>query len=389
MDRTVIHIANFSTPHSGGFVSSLESLGAYAKTQGFNLILIFPAAAQETQWAGDMQKNGYRLYFLPSNPSLFALIRTIRQITRSEKADIIHAHFSNYNFHACVVSLLLSWEHKKVRTIWHFHSDWKVKLTLKRKIKDFILYKILGQSAYGIAVSQDIKANIVSRGMPHQRIFYVPNGFDINRVTSSSAESRVIRQEIGIPEQKIIFLAFGWEPITKGVDLLLNAFEILVMQHKEVALFLVGTEIMEQYVANWTRGVYREWLVLAKPREKVADFYKISSVFVSASRSEGFPYSVAEAMAARLPIVSSNIPGLDWAKNVEGVVFFESGNEIALAHAMEKVLAWSEAERVSKTSANNKFIIENYSMGKWAKNIVEVYKTILGDPPSVETTKDT
>lgn len=379
MDRTVIHIANFSTPHSGGFVSSLDFLGTYAKTQGFNMILVFPAAAQETKWAVEMQKNGYLLRFLPPNPSVVTLIRTIRQMVRSESADIIHAHFSNYNFHACVVALLLSWDHKKLQTIWHFHSDWKVILTLKRKIKNLILYRILGQYAYGIAVSQGIKANIVSRGMPHQRIFYVPNGFDINRVTSGSVEPRVIRQEIGIPEEKKIFLAFGWEPITKGVDLLLNAFEILAMQHKEVVLFLVGTEIMEQYVANWTRGVYREWLVLAKPREKVADFYKISSVFVSASRSEGFPYSVAEAMAARLPIVSSNIPGLDWAKNVEGVVFFESGNEIALAQAMEKVLAWSEPERGSRTAANNKFIVENYSMEKWAQNIVAVYKTILGD----------
>ena len=388
MDRTVIHIANFSTPHSGGFVSSLDFLGTYAKTQGFKMILVFPAAAQKTKWAGEMQKNGYLLRFLPPNPSIVKLIRTIRQMVRSESADIIHAHFSNYNFHACVVSLLLGWDHKKVQTLWHFHSDWKVTLTLKRKIKDIILYKILGQSAYGIAVSQGIKANIASRGMPHHRIFYVPNGFDINRASASSNDPRMIRQEIGIPEEKTVFLAFGWEPITKGVDLLLNAFEILVKQYKNVVLFLVGTDIMEQYVANWTRGVYREWLVLAKPREKVADFYQASNVFVSASRSEGFSYSVAEAMAARLPIVSSNISGLDWAKNVEGVVFFENGNESALAHAMEKVLAWSEAERASKTSANNKFIMENYSIGKWAKNIVEVYKTILGDLPALEIHKE-
>ena len=379
MTRTVIHIAAFTTPHSGGFISSLKSLEGYAKTQGFRLVFIFPEAAKKTRWAFELLKEGYVVYFLPSKPSMFAILKIIKQIARSESAAILHTHFSNYNLLAGMASLLLSWENKNVRTIWHFHSDWKIKMTLIRKIKDIILYKTLGQYVYGISVSENIKENMILRGMPRRRIYYVPNGFDIDRVNSSKNEPAFIRREIGIPEGKKVFLAFGWEPITKGIDLLLNAFEILVKQYKNAVLFLVGTEIMKQYVENWTCGTPREWLILSDPRENVADFYKVSDVFVSASRSEGFSYSVAEAMAATLPIVSSNIPGLDWARNVEGVVFFENCNENSLLQAMEKILEWSETERAVKTIANNRFIIENYSLEKWSENIVEIYKTILGE----------
>ncbi len=250
-------------------------------------------------------------------------------------------------------------------------------MTFARKIKDLILYKILGQYAYGISVSENIKENIISRGMPRQRICYVPNGFDIDRVNASKSDSETVRREIGIPESAKVFLAFGWEPITKGIDLLLAAFEMFVTQHENAVLFLVGTEAMKQYVDNWTRGVQREWLVISDPRENVADFYQASDVFVSASRSEGFSYSVAEAMAAKLPIVSSNIPGLDWAGNVAGVVFFENCNETSLLQAMGKVLEWTETERAAKTVANKKFIVENYSVEKWAENILKVYKAVL------------
>ena len=379
MSRTLIHIADFATPHSGGFVSSLESLGVHAKAEGFRTVFIFPEAAKRTQWAIEMMKNGYILYFLPPNQSVFALVKIIKQIAKNESAEIIHTHFSNYNFPATIASLLLNWENNAVRTVWHFHSDWRIRMTLKRKIKDFILYKVLGHYVYGISVSENIKENIVARGMPRGRIYYVPNGFDINRVTSSQRSAEIIRQEIGIPEGKKVFLAFGWEPITKGVDLLLAAFDTLVTQSTDTVLFLVGTDDMKQYVENWTRGIRRDWIILAEPRETVADFYKVSDVFVSASRSEGFPYSVAEAMAAKLPIVSSNIPALHWARNVEGVAFFESGNENSLFQAMKKVLEWSEAERTQKTSTSNKFVSEHYSLEKWSENIIEIYQMILGE----------
>jgi len=379
LSRTVIHIADFATPHSGGFVSSLESLGGHAKTEGFRTVFVFPDEAKQTQWATEMIKKGYMVYFLHPNQSMVALVKIIKKIAKNESAELIHTHFSNYNIPAFIASLLLNWEKKTVRTIWHFHSDWRIRMTLKRKIKDFILYKVLGHFVYGISVSENIKESIVSRGMPRQRIYYVPNGFDINRVTSSTRTPEIIRQEIGISKGKKVFLAFGWEPITKGVDVLLAAFEILITQSTDVVLFLVGTDVMKQYVEIWTRGIHREWIILAEPRETVADFYNVSDVFVSASRSEGFPYSVAEAMAAKLPIVSSNIPALNWARNVEGVAFFESGNENSLFQAMKKVLEWSSAERNHRTTANNKFVSENYSLEKWSKNIIEIYQMILGE----------
>ncbi len=37
----------------------------------------------------------------------------------------------------------------------------------------------------------------------------------------------------------------------------------------------------------------------------------------------------------------------------------------------------TETERAAKTVANKKFIVENYSVEKWAENILKVYKAVL------------
>ena len=373
-----MHIADFTTPHSGGFIACLSTLGLYGGKEGWRFIFVFPEAAQKNSWAEQLSQNGYKLYFLPSRAPLLNVTNIIREIALKEQANIIHTHFSNYNIPACLASLQLRWAKKAVRVIWHFHSDWRIQLTFLRRIKDFILYNILGRFTYGISVAEHIRENMISRGMQRRRMFYVPNGFDINRI-QSRVDSASIRQELGIAADKIVFLTFGWEPITKGVDIVLEAFEILTRQCKNATLLLVGTEMMNNYVEAWEGGEAHEWLVLAAPREQVAEYYKASDVFISASRSEGFPYSVAEAMGANLPIISSDIPGVAWAKQAKGVLLFESGNAIALSQAIQGVLSWPEQELQDRKQSNQQFIVENYTVEKWAKNIIDVYITIQSD----------
>lgn len=379
MGKTVVHIADFTTPHAGGFISSLKVLAAEAKAKGYQVVMVFPAAAEKTAWALQLQQSGFVLRFLPSNLTLFALIRRIKSVVCEEKADLLHTHFSNYNFPAAIVSLLSLFTNRKIYVVWHFHSDWRTRLTLLRRMKDFILYRLLGRVTFGIAVSESIRAEIGGRGMPLHRIKYVPNGFDAERLGDCDKDRDTLRGELGIPQQTRVFLAFGWEPITKGVDLLLAAFAQIGNGEKcyKVGLLLIGKEPMLQYVNEWTRGGKPSWLYLADPRERVAELYAVSDVFISASRSEGFSYSVVEAMASRLPVISSDIPGVAWAKGVQGVISFSPCDVPDLVRGITEVISWSDAQWNSNVNANRSFVIEKYSLQTWARNILEVYDTIL------------
>lgn len=379
MGKAVVHIADFTTPHAGGFISSLKVLASEAKAKGYQVVMVFPAAAEKTAWALQLQQNGFALRFLPSQLTLFSLVWHIRSVVYEENSELLHTHFSNYNFPAAIVSVLSLFTNRKAYVVWHFHSDWRTRLTLKRRVKDFILYRLLGRVTFGIAVSESIREEISGRGMPLQRIKYVPNGFDAERLAGCDKDKDTLRGELGIPQQTRVFLAFGWEPVTKGVDLLLAAFAQLCNGEKcdKVGLLLIGKEPMLQYVNEWSRGDKPSWLYLAEPRERVAELYTVSDVFISASRSEGFPYSVVEAMASRLPVISSDIPGVAWAKGVHGVVFFPSCDVTDLATRISEVTSWNSEEWNCNVNANYSFVTEKYSLQTWAKNVLEVYDAIM------------
>jgi glycosyltransferase involved in cell wall biosynthesis len=85
---------------------------------------------------------------------------------------------------------------------------------------------------------------------------------------------------------------------------------------------------------------------LLGPRGDVSEVLARSDVFVLSSRSEGFPVSILEAMAAGLPVVATDVGGV-----AEAVVHDETGYLVppgdprALAEALERLVADPDLRR--------------------------------------------
>ena len=85
---------------------------------------------------------------------------------------------------------------------------------------------------------------------------------------------------------------------------------------------------------------------LAGSRGDVPDLLARADVFVLASRSEGAPISILEAMAAGLPVVASDVGGVGELV-VDGAtgLLVPAGDPAALAAALERLLADPELRR--------------------------------------------
>lgn len=105
--------------------------------------------------------------------------------------------------------------------------------------------------------------------------------------------------------------------------------------------------------------------------------YSCADVCVLPSYYENCPTSLLEAMSCACPSVASNIGGIDEiVDNGRTGYFFEPGNEGELA---TKVLMILKDERLSKnmSKASREVVVEKFEWGSIAKQIIEIYKTLL------------
>ncbi|RPI62920.1 MAG: glycosyltransferase, partial [Planctomycetaceae bacterium] len=87
-----------------------------------------------------------------------------------------------------------------------------------------------------------------------------------------------------------------------------------------------------------------------------------SDIFVLPTRGEGFPLAVAEAMAAGLPVIASDVPGLaEVLDNGRAGMVFETNQAFALADAIEK-LAGDADLRTHLAQAGRQRVIEQFTL---------------------------
>jgi glycosyltransferase involved in cell wall biosynthesis len=116
---------------------------------------------------------------------------------------------------------------------------------------------------------------------------------------------------------------------------------------------------------------------LLGPRRDVANVLAQSDVFVLSSRSEGFPVSILEAMAARLPVVATDVGGVGEAV-VDGETGFlvRPGDPRALAAALERLVADREL-RARLGAAGRSRALRRFDVTRYRAAHVDLYRREL------------
>lgn len=374
--NTVIHVADYGGPYSGNFITALKKLDEKLKNEGLRLVLVFSYIAKDREWLSELYNRGIPVYFISKENKTSEIREQIENIVIKENAKIVHTHFSGFDIVTGLLSKTMKRNGREINLIWHMHSDFPVKRPLFRRIKEVIKYRIIGSDAYVLTVSDKLNNAVTRIGVPNKRVNTLSNGIDVQRATQITKTKNEMRNEIGLSDSTKVLLSFGWDPETKGIDLLIESVINLPQNKKtDLSLLIVGEERLKQYIKDNFNSL-PEWIKVLPPRENVADLYNLADVFISASRGEGFSYSVGEAMVNNLPIISSDIPGLNWAKKSKGVFLFENNNSNSLQEEIIKFLSLSTEQKTNYGLINQKFISENYSIDNWTNYLIDFYKKI-------------
>jgi glycosyltransferase involved in cell wall biosynthesis len=113
-------------------------------------------------------------------------------------------------------------------------------------------------------------------------------------------------------------------------------------------------------------------------RDEVYQEVARSSLFVSASRGEGLPVSVLEAMTCGVPVVLSDIPShREVAASADFVPLVAPGDTPALASAIGRFKAMEPSERAAIGSRCRELAVARFGLAQMQRSYERVYRSVL------------
>lgn len=205
-----------------------------------------------------------------------------------------------------------------------------------------ILYRVGIRGASGfIAVSEDAARAVRDQlHPPPEKLFTIPNGIDTDRY-GGPVDIAAVRRRIGIAPGHPTLVVVAKLMEQKGHRVLLEALPPVVERHPGLQVVLAGDGPLRDEIVERARGLgLEERIHLVGNRSDVAELLAASDCFVLPSLWEGLPMALLEAMAARLPVVATEVSGSRDVV-VDGVsgLLVAPGDPAALSTAILGVLA--------------------------------------------------
>lgn len=226
-------------------------------------------------------------------------------------------------------------------------------------------YGYYGRFAHIFSVSEE-NVDFVHR-FNKKPIAFIPNGADTERLHITFERSR----------KPFIFLAFGGRNISKRIDLLIRAAQLLHKQKEQnFEVWLTNGTDTQQVAREIVGNNFPSWLKIVEQQADVSKLYDRVSCFVSTSEHETFSYAICEASISGLPVVQSDIEPTMWNARNPSTFVFHFPDIKDLAEQMKKVMEYDPAqleERCRKTSKTN---VRKYSLETWATKVIDFYRSL-------------
>lgn len=357
---TVLQVCAYGAEYSGNFIASLEALEAALREKGIHTIYAFIERAADKDWCKQIQQRT-KVYFLPEAKAriLPKTYRAFQKIYKENDISIVHSHFELYDIPATVMAP------KKTKVFWHLHdpvSTWKGLRGLLWKTQ----YGVVGKRATLLSVAEKYRDIVVSMGFPKEQAHVLLNSINLARV----------RKDAPAVEKKYQFLTFGWDFFRKGDDIILGACDRLEKEGYKFRLLLNGNKQTWPDLENYLGGRKPEYLITGDPVEDINELFHASELFIQASRRETFSYAVCEAAYSGLPVISSEIHGLEWAHNLPTVSFFENEDVDGLYQLLKEHLDGQRKNAPEDVAKTQMIIEQNYSLQVWVDKVIGYYQAV-------------
>ena len=189
-----------------------------------------------------------------------------------------------------------------------------------------------------------------------------------------SGDPETLRRELGLVPTDFVLLYPGEFSRRKSQIFLLKTLELLP---DEVKLVLPGQGVLLEECRRYAekRGIAHR-IRFPGAVTQVGRYYEMADVLVSASRSEGLPFAVMEAMYFGLPVVVSRVKGHeDLIRNEENGLLYPYGDPETCAACIRSVM--EDRDRAAAMKRQASIDAQRYSLERVFPQVMKRYMDIL------------
>lgn len=300
-------------------------------------------------------------------------LKYLEEVSRTNRIELIHAHMADAAF--------LGWRVARKSNIplviSHHGDDILLKCGLLCRSIYYILLNFSARfAAMNIAVSTSVADRVLKLlFIKKQQLTIISNGVEL-------PEKSLIDKKNSDPDlfnRPIKLVNVGRLVPLKGQRQLILAVAQLIYHYPDIKLYIVGGGTLDTELKKLAarHNVDRN-IEFTGAVEDVATYLENADIFVSASRSEGMPVSILEAMAWNIPVIASDIAGNRNVvmQNKTGFLF-ELDNTEELVNTIIKVIQNPE-KRKSVASEARKMVESVYSTESSRQRHETLYMSITG-----------
>ncbi len=216
----------------------------------------------------------------------------------------------------------------------------------------------------------------------------IPNGVHVERYAPNPGEAATLRAQLGIPENALVVGTMAHLRPVKRLDRLIRAcaaIDASKLGGRPLYLLIVGDgeerALLEQLGQQHTPPGGK--VLFAGHMSDPAPAYSAMNALALSSASEQQPVSILEAMAASLPIFSTDVGDVRYTVPQESVEMLADPNqpdakiEKDLAASMEKVLG-SDSLQEMLSAASLRQVQQKYSFEAMFSAYQQVFERAMG-----------
>ena len=297
----------------------------------------------------------------------FAPRKLLRAVRLARSSDLIHAHKLQGSAWASLIARLAGRPMIAHEHIWFGDEG----------VSRRLLYRfVIGPTARRIVCVSDVVAeSVVADGAPRDRVLTIPNGVDLDAPISRPEARRVL----GLPDNGVVVGIVARLRPQKRHEALLEATAALKARGIQFSVCILGDgpRRAELEALSERLGVSDRVIFTGEH----ADAARLASAFdvaVMCSSAEGLPLSGLESMAAGVPLVATAVSALPQLLADGAGVLVEPDDNLALADAIEKLLADPATAR-SIGETGRRRVRSHYSVESMMSALQRTFEDVLAE----------